>query len=1083
MGIPEAGKVYEGTYGVENNRVIKEEEETIDFLEEHTGIAEVDFSLDLVDLPTFSIATITSLGREIAVKIDSSFFRGSSTNLGQLVLFYNKITNQIIDTLHDENNVLSDDDITGDNRINRFMYSAASRHSTNLLKEFYGKLKNIDRKIVGIKRVQVNIPSSQEEIDRLLEHPFEEMVMSLPAENREMKERGIHQWLSKHDTLKPRQFITTAHIIANISPPSPTPCKMYREAFYAGELEGFILLYAHRMLKVLKRALKSSTNKSGRYAVLFADGQAPAIKKMARFKRRKRQESTEIKKKKIVATSTLDKKADAARDTLFHSCELLAMRIPRKLMTCALLDIFRIPLVKTIGAKGLYFSLSSFSEAEDDIVKMISCLLDLETPIKHFCLSYRKRMVEYDTSSSNSSKKYVRWSDIISTIKRHTNVEHQKVSVSLFSHDSDVLAKWNLMVAHHNQVCKLLRISSQGDATLSLESCRFFRSKSGPPPDKNRRLGGLAHKRRVAPNTVYDLSESPVLLTPESTLLIMLTKGSDYNTALVTDSTYDVQIRSEAAMFESLTCTCISGWPIFFKTVSQNITTSREDCGNVSKNNMSRDPCSACGKYLVMPFWSTKFFFAAQAIGFIGRPKHLHQPPVRLYNDINKHDIHKALAINAASNVMTYLTMGSFNQRIFGNITCMSKIISSLTRSDETKLESPTPTEEKSILEVTLENIAWSKKRKNSDNTPNAAEPTKKKAVERLASTPVSKDLSLAVYNSRREFFNRHTEGGIPLLAEPLRSHKEQLFGNVFPPAKENTSSYKEDCIDLLDYETLFGEDLNEEEKEETENDWMAKAKQAFAPNNSDLSKFMSTAFKTTNGSSRQQQHPPPLPAPRQQQIPWDSLVQEFDKCLSRSNLKFTDESILSKMSGLLLTESEDQPIKGVDDDRITGVPYTIKAMNLLIIVYMNICGLEDQCIVYNRQLMPLIHEEYCSANNNREYNTDRTTFMAAVLEFTLLQYKSEIGPGSKIKQTKRQNWTSVTKRLGEMEKRTSACMNNCKNLIDETPTASPNESAWIPGQDYFMPVLGLAVSKPWTPLALWSSFISCQQQQQQHHA
>ena len=1036
MGIPGAGRVYEGTYGVENNRVIKEEQETTDFfLEDKTGdIAAVDFSLDLVDFSTFNIAAVMSLGREIAAKISSSFDQESSKNFGQLIIFYNKMTNQIIDTLYDENNVLSDDDTAGNNKINTFMYSATSGHSVNLVKDFYGKLKNIDRRIVGVKRIQINIPSSQEEINRLLDPPIEEMMMSPP--DKMMDFESINQWLHKHDNLKPRQFITTARIITSKSSSSSfswkEASKMYREAFYASELEGFILLYAHRMLKTLKRVLKSSTNKSGRYAVLFVDGDAPAIKKMTRFKRQKRQQSKEIRKKKMLAESTPDKKSAAVKTMLFHSCERLAMRIPPNILTCTLLDIFRIPLVRTIGAKGLYLSLSSFSEAEDDIVRMISCLLDLETPIKHFFLSERKGVVEYDTYSSNGGKKKSKWCEIISTIKRHTNVERQKVSVNLFSHDSDVLAKWNLMAAHHNQVCKLLRISSR-DAALSLESCRFYRSKISPAPDMNT-LGGLT---RASPNTVYDLSESPVLLTPESTLLIMLTKGSDYNTSLVSDSTYDVQIRSEAAMFEKLTCTCISGWPTFFETVAQNNVTSREDCGNVSKNNMSRNPCNVCGKYLVMPFWSTKFFFAAQAIDFIiGRMKHLYQPPVELNSDINKHDIHRALAINAASNVMTYLTMGSFNQRIFGNITCTSKIIRFLANSD---------TEEKSTLEVTLDNIVWNKKRKNCDNAADAAEPTKKKAA------PVSKDLSMVVYNSRREFFNNHTEGGIPLVAEPLRGHKKQLFGDVFPPIEENV-----ECMDLVDYETMFAEVLNEEDGE---NDWMTKAKQAFAPYDS---RFRKTAFKTPNSAPPP---PPPPPLSRQQSIPWDSLVQEFDKCLSCSNLKYTEESILSKISGLLLTsaDSEDQ----------TGVPYCIKAMNLLIIVYMNICGLEDQRIV-NGQLMPLIHEEYCSTKGV-QCNTDRTNFMAAVLEFTLLHYKSEIGPGSKIKQAKRQNWTSVNKRLDKMGERTSVCMNNCKRLINEIDRLE--ESVWIPGQDYFMPVLGLAVSKPWTPLTLWSSFISCHQQ------
>ena len=211
--------------------------------------------------------------------------------------------------------------------------------------------------------------------------------------------------------------------------------------------------------------------------------------------------------------------------------------------------------------------------------------------------------------------------------------------------------------------------------------------------------------------------------------------------------------------------------------------------------------------------------------------------------------------------------------------------------------------------------------------------------------------------------------------------------------------------------------------------------------------------------------------------LSWDELAQQFEMSLSESNIKFTDGSILSKMSRLL-SEKSTNTIKGVDDDRITGIPYSVKAMNLLVIVYLNMCGLEDQLIVNTQmgQLVPLIHHEYCSGESNGglNYNTDRTNFAAAVLEFTLLHYKKEICAGSNIKQCKRLNWAVPANKLRALEDKASVCLRNCSRLVEEELLWRErlNESVWVACRESFMPVLGLATSKPWTPLALWSSFV-----------
>ena len=458
MGIPEADKVYEGTYGTDNNRVIKQDEEKLfrcssmpPTSSSGKATTMADISLDLVDLPTFNVATLTALGREVAAKVSSSSMK-SKADMGQMILFCDKTSGRVTDCLHDEQNALTDDDMVGQgNGLNRFMHVG---HPTSwTVREFYSKLKQLDRNITIIKRVPIEVPSSQENVNRLLDPPIAELMMKPSPGNGKMPdEAGVNQWLLSHENLKPRQVMTNALLFASVdSSRQPSMQVRYRDAFYAGELEGLILLYAYRMVRVIKKMLKSS-NTCGRYIALFVDGQAPAIKKLTRLKRQRRQERTDGRKKRMVEKADCEKNTDAVTDMLFHSCERMMLKIPRNIVMSALLDVLRVPLVKLTGARGLYLSQSSFSEAEDDIVRLVSCLLSLETPVKHFMLSELKTLIEHDTSDINNSKKITTWKEIVSAVRKHAVLEKRSVSVNLFSYDFDVLAKWNLMVSHHRQV-------------------------------------------------------------------------------------------------------------------------------------------------------------------------------------------------------------------------------------------------------------------------------------------------------------------------------------------------------------------------------------------------------------------------------------------------------------------------------------------------------------------------------------------------------------------------------------------------------------------------------------------------------
>lgn len=984
------------------------------------------YTLDMVDLPTFNFPLISVLGREIAASINSSCVKG---NMGQMIVFHDRNTGHILDTMHDANNVLTDDDMAATSMLRRIMTSSCS-----LVREFYKKVKHYDNKVAAVKRVPVEIPSSLDDVNRLLNHCIGDHMMTPAAHEKYKMEdyESVNQWLVKHDHLKTRHFITNRHIFMA----KEGHRNRYLSAFYAGELEGFILLYAHRLIRVLKKTLKS-TNERGRYLMLFIDGLAPAIKKATRLKRQNRQEASHIKKEATAA--------------LHAACERLVLKIPPALMICALLDVMRIPLARFVNAKAIFLSLASCSEAEDDIVRLVCHITGLETPIKHFGVSDRKIAVAHDTENP-SEKKVVMWSTVYEAIKKHSVSEQLPVQINLFSHDSDVLAKWNLTASHHRQVCKL--ISPLSSCDMKLEGCKFYRSRPPQPADDT-------FRRAPMPETVYDLTESPVMLTPESTLMVMLTKGSDYNTPLVSPGTsFDTQIRTEATMFESLTCICVSGWREYFSTVATSKKRSEASVdnidvmGTISEANLSNKPCEKCGKFLVVPFWAVKFFFAAQATEFANETRHVFFPPTDHDGAGHKlYDMHAALAVNASANVMAFLTMGSFNQRVFGSMTASSKSIMAMT--SEKPAADPAP---------------GIKKRKNEEMRPGG----KRKPN----AAPVSHYLSMAVVKSMRAFFDKHTQGGIPVEGEAVRNARKALFGSVFPPTLVPTDT---SVLDVFD--ALFGEsavicdtqNVWEEEEEGGGSNWLAKAASAFASKTEEEEKRNASAFQQMLQAAAAGPKNDVMAAVYRGGEEWSKLLEEFEKCMSVSNVKSTDGSVISTLSHIL---NNPKPIKGIDDAS-SSVPYSIKAMNLLVIVYMNMCGLQDPCVIDGGQLLPIIHQEYCSAHartstasdNYCLSNTDRDNFTAAVMEHTFICYGPEIGPESHIKQTKRQNWTLPRAKLRELKKMSGLCVKNCEDALAETcPSAS--EKIWTPGRG-FMPVMGATVTKPWTPLGLWPPFIS----------
>lgn len=276
-----------------------------------------DFSLDLIDFPTYNFSELNIIGKDVAAAALEN-----RNNMGQMILFFDKSDGRIVDSLYDKFNVITKDDVHCRDRNRQIMRSqdnVVGSEARGLVTLFFSKVRNMDERAIGIKRVPVRIPANQEEVDRLLDPPIADLMMTPPAKDSLMTDfEGINQWLNKHEgVLKPRQILTNRFLAENITGlgnNAPSSQTRFTHAFYASELEGLILMYAHRMVNTIKNLLVNSNKTSkGRYTVLFVDCAAPAIKRCSRLKRKNCRKSMELKKrKKLAEAMTMDKEKPAA---------------------------------------------------------------------------------------------------------------------------------------------------------------------------------------------------------------------------------------------------------------------------------------------------------------------------------------------------------------------------------------------------------------------------------------------------------------------------------------------------------------------------------------------------------------------------------------------------------------------------------------------------------------------------------------------------------------------------------------------------------------------------------------------------
>nr|BDT63141.1 MAG: wsv139-like protein [Sicyonia whispovirus] len=1140
MGIHGAGKVYESVYGFDGDRVIKKNAEFFeanndDAHSAHTpvparvtsesfgamveggaqGVRRVpDYSLDMVDLPTFSIGNLNMLGRDVANKI-----KMGAPDCGQIFLLVNRTTNRVENYYHDQNKTRSRHDAFG--------------HS--------GLQPGFE-----VLRIPVTIPSSQQEVEACLsDRALSKMKVPPASKERMCDYQTTEDWLSSHDFPEQPVFMTNRFLYNKIYRlrPKMALVNKFRNAYYASKMEGLLLLYAINMVKSITSLLSKSKVRCGRHIMFFVDNQTPAIKLATRDKRKVVQESSEMRKRRRLEEArngnvTRDQQEELADSLLIISCERLLMGVPTSLTQCALFDVMGHVLAKKTNAKSILLSQAYFSEGEDEIVRLASYLLNLETPPKHFQLAEKKTMLQYNTLQGDTSQSS--WAAVVRAADDHV-AKNRTLAVNIFSHDSDVLAKWNLMVAHHSAVRRLCEDSrtlsgAPGGSEQPLPSRHplrllgmyFYRSLTG------NRGGGLRQWRGCSSpgGTLYDLSQSPLLLTPENTLLVMLANGSDYNSSLVSQSSRDVLLRTEAVMFESTCCTCVSGWRVYLDAVMEE---SRQgdarEFGDVSLKNVARAPCGGCGKPVVLPFWTAKFYFAAQAVEFLRDPGSIFSPPapesVTSASDPDKVELHRALAVNAAANVMAYMALGSFNQKVFGSMTCANKMIEviracgaagspglGLDRSSLGFLgDGPvTRTDE---VEASLEKLLSHKRSagkfgacEGRDNNDSAGS-TGVCLADTCALSPA---LAVAVYRARAKFFQERTEGGLLMSHEAeYEAEKASVFGGAFAPADhDHNHDLGHGQIDDLEEDTskspppppwVSTDNASDEEQDlphcpishgssfaarEDNGGWIHQAAQALAGGVPPVERpaFLEEMERNERQNGRSQ---PPSeavdfgPETPRDALHWDELVVQFENGLSLCSSMPEDKkkSLLSRLSQVLGTkvsatrQGHDHEDDGDDGDDGTGAsatPYSIKAMNLLVIIYINMCGLEDSSIVDRNcgQLEPITHAEY---SGRQATVSDCETFKVAALEFTVSQYKSEICGSYSLPQIRRKNAREIRKRIKVLERQTTPCAENCR-LLARRAFGETKQSRLVPGCGYFIPALGLSSAKPWTPLSLWSSFL-----------
>ena len=158
-----------------------------------------------------------------------------------------------------------------------------------------------------------------------------------------------------------------------------------------------------------------------------------------------------------------------------------------------------------------------------------------------------------------------------------------------------------------------------------------------------------------------------------------------------------------------------------------------------------------------------------------------------------------------------------------------------------------------------------------------------------------------------------------------------------------------------------------------------------------------------------------------------------------------TEDYILSVLTATLKSRHK---LLGLDEKRINNMTYCGKVMNLLVILYLNMCGQQDPTIS-DCQYIPVIHNELVCKRT--QMDTTIRYFVAAMNEISFYMYRPELKETFKYSQTRRLGWNAMTEKLMGFDNEMRAC-----------GVTTPCGNGF-----FIMPVYGLKRVKPWSTLSL----------------
>nr|BDT63250.1 MAG: wsv139-like protein [Hemigrapsus takanoi nimavirus]GBG35386.1 wsv139-like protein [Hemigrapsus takanoi nimavirus] len=1106
MGVQRAASAYSVIYGPHDRRVHRNNNppSSSPAAADNDTSALTNNNVCLIDFSTYHVPTLCSVSSRAAAAV-----MNSDGKLGQMVVF--SASGIIYDIMFDENCCISADDVRPGNILNeedlkhlKNYKRSTSFHNDICINSFCSKFKSnvLSKKNADVTLIPVTAGRSFDTLQKLRDFAATSKAQrnQRPIDLRPMPQHGsqsgtsssytaFKDWL-RINNVSEATFINFEHVYNAVwknnayANTSGNETYMYNCAKMAHETEGFLLLYGVAMINKLKQ-LSIDKRKNNKF-VLFTDGKPPVIKNYTKTKRndaRKNRLKNKIGSSgDFMMTGGEEDGEGITPEMLFREMvvlfERVSMSIPTCLLQCVLLDVLRIPFFNQMKVNDqLFFASSVGSEAEDDIVKITAFAANIDTGVRGDVKTLIKlkkpedsrpeKIRKIDLVTNSFLREELTWKD--ACVK--TLINSPCTSITIFSYDSDVLPKWNMMVKHSfdnrnddNGCHQMMKKSAE-----NIESIYFYRSLMDKWTNNNNNDdkmvlggsryyggsdddedgGGIFNNKRKSGNapavnnekvSIYDLTQSPVMHSVESTLLLMLINGCDYVDALVssnkTVSRYDIKIREEVTMFERFACLCRSF--------------EEEEEEGFSK-------CHKCDNYKVPNLNIIKRFLLKCNVSSIFRDNY-------------------PTACNSAANVLAMLSLSCFNQKIFGSVAASRQnnpelsthilaakhgFFSEYTQGGIPLCDSTAthPQIESERMEMFRDLGSIKRSRQIDDDI--------EVYIEDMNGSSVADIFTMIDTEDAKE------DDRILSLVDTTTDVVAASLTNISSPssmahaAAEAIDTSRQDCPSLAicfdrKHKKREGDSSADDEEEDIIEAILAKSKKrlkkddvfdtTMEDNTPSLDSLVFSPDKSlaepknfTDETTITTTIVPPSPSP-------EKIIKKIDSammCEDTPSHAGTEDYILSLLTTALKAKVK---VLGLDDKRTNNMTYCGKVMDLLIVLYLNMCGQQDPTVSHY-QYIPVIHNELISqaASTGSPVGTTRSYFVAAINELSFYMYRPELKETSKYSQTRRQRWKAMAEKLMGFDNEMRAC---------GVRTPCDNGS-------FIRPVYGLVRVKPWSALSL----------------